>query len=223
MATRAGSRSLAAQPDKTGAPNRPLLACIATYTAQYEKAIEVTRQALRLEPERLTRYANVVNYLISAQRFDEARQTAREARERKVDTFVLHSSMYALAFLAGESSAMTEQQQWYADKPETENYGLSLASDTEAFAGHLGRARALTRRAADSASRADSKENGAIWLENAALREAAFGNAMEARQAAAAGLKLAGASQVCGSKPRWPTRYRRHRAPRVMGARPQPT
>ena len=39
---------------------------------------------------------------------------------------------------------------------------------------------------------------GAIWWENAALREAAFGNLTEARQAAAAALKLAPASQGVG-------------------------
>jgi hypothetical protein len=43
--------------------------------------------------------------------------------------------------------------------------------------------------------RADSKETSAIWQENSALRQAAYGYAAEARQTAAAGLKLAPASQ----------------------------
>ena len=43
----------------------------------------------------------------------------------------------------------------------------------------------------DSAIRGDSKETAAIWLENEALREAALGNVAAAKQAAAAGLKLA--------------------------------
>ncbi len=64
---------------------------------------------------------------------------------------------------------MAEQQQWFAGKPE-ENFGLALASDTEAYGGHLGKARELTKRAVDSAIRADSKESGAIWQENAAHR-----------------------------------------------------
>ena len=62
--------------------------------------------------------------------------------------------------------------------PDAENFGLSLASDTEAFAGHLGKARELTKRSVESAIRADSKESGAIWQENAAVREAAYGNAI---------------------------------------------
>jgi tetratricopeptide (TPR) repeat protein len=89
---------------------------------------------------------------------------------------------------------MAEQQRWSADKPE-ENQMLSLASDTEAYAGHLFKARELTKRSVDSAIRADSKETGAIWLENSALREAAFGNLSDARQVAAEGLKLVPASQ----------------------------
>jgi tetratricopeptide (TPR) repeat protein len=89
---------------------------------------------------------------------------------------------------------MAEQEQWFAGKAE-ENYGLSLASDTEAYGGHLVKARELARRSIDSAIHADSKENGGIWQENSALREAAYGNPAEARQAAAEGLKLAPASQ----------------------------
>jgi tetratricopeptide (TPR) repeat protein len=90
---------------------------------------------------------------------------------------------------------MAEQQQWFASKAEAENYGLALASDTEAYAGHLGKARELTKRAVDSAIRADSKETGAIFQDNAALREAAYGNSVEARQLAAQALKLAPGSQ----------------------------
>ncbi len=89
---------------------------------------------------------------------------------------------------------MAEQQQWFAGKPE-ENWGLALASDTEAYCGHLGKARELTKRAVDSAIRADSKENGAIFQAIAAQREAAYGHAAEARQSAAEALKLAPASQ----------------------------
>jgi tetratricopeptide (TPR) repeat protein len=89
---------------------------------------------------------------------------------------------------------MAEQQQWFAGKPE-ENQGLSLASGTEAYGGHLGKARELTKRAVDSAIRADSKENGAIWQENAAIEQAAYGNPAEARQSAAEALKLAPTSQ----------------------------
>jgi eukaryotic-like serine/threonine-protein kinase len=161
---------------------------------QYEKAAEVTRQALRLAPDQVAHYDNLANYALALQRFDEARQTIREAHAGKLDDFVLHSALYALAFLGADSAAMAQQQQWFAGKP-VENSGLALASDTEAYGGHLGGARELTKRAVDSAIRADSKENGAIFQAIAAQREAAFCNAAEARQSAAEALKLAPASQ----------------------------
>jgi len=160
---------------------------------QYEKAAEVTRQAVDFAPDQVV-YGNLANYGLALQRFDDARQAVHEAQARKLDDFLLHNALYALAFLGADSAAMAEQQQWYAGKPEYENYGLALASDTEAYGGHLGKARELTKRAVDSAIRADNKENGAIYLADAALQESAYGNATEARQSAAEALKLAPAS-----------------------------
>jgi tetratricopeptide (TPR) repeat protein len=160
---------------------------------QYEKAKEVARQAVRLAPD-TDNYSNLANYTLALQRFDEARQSIHEAQARRLDNVTLRNALYALAFLGVDSAAMAEQQQWYAGKPE-ENFGLALASDTEAYAGHVGKARELTKRAVDSAIRADSKETGAIWQTNAALQQAAYGNAAEARRSAAEALKLAPASQ----------------------------
>jgi eukaryotic-like serine/threonine-protein kinase len=162
---------------------------------QYEKATEITRQAVRLAPDRVYLYDDLANYAVALQRFDEARQIIDEAQARKIDDFVLHSALYALAFLGADPAAMAQQQQWYAGKPEYENVGLALASDTEAYVGHLGKARELTKRAVDSAVRADNKESGAIYLANAALQQAAYGNAAEAQHSAAEALKLAPTSQ----------------------------
>jgi tetratricopeptide (TPR) repeat protein len=161
---------------------------------QYEKAVEITRQGLRLEPGRVLYYGNLANYALALQRFDEARQMIREARSRKADNGTLHNGLYALAFLASDSAAMAEQQQWFAGKPE-ENFGLALASDTEAYRGHLAKARELIKRAVDSAVRADNKEAGAIWQENGAIAQAAYGNPGEARHLAAEALKLVPTSQ----------------------------
>jgi tetratricopeptide (TPR) repeat protein/class 3 adenylate cyclase len=166
---------------------------------QYEKAMEVTRQAVRLAPGLPDSYVNLPNDALAMQRFDEARQIIHEAQARKLDNFVFRNALYALAFIEADSAAMAEQQHWFAGKPE-ENLGLALASDSEAYNGHLGKARELTKRAVDSAIRADSKETGAIWQAIAAQREAAYGNATEARRAAAEALKLAPTSQAVVSE-----------------------
>jgi tetratricopeptide (TPR) repeat protein len=162
---------------------------------QYENAVEMTRQNIRLVPDDPAPYSNLAGYYLALQRFDEARRIIHEAQARKLDEFPIHNDLYALAFLGADSAAMREQQQWLAGQPEAENCGLALASDTEAYAGRVGKARELTKRAVDSAVRADNKEAGAIYFGNAAVQQAAYGNVAEARHSAADALKLAPASQ----------------------------
>lgn len=183
---------IASYPRETGAYIN--LGVVQGLLGQYEKAVEPSRQSLRLAPDNVGAYPNLANALLALQRFDEARKVISEAHVRKLDDYLLHNALYGLAFLRKDLPSMADQQRWFAGKPE-ENLGLSLASDTEAYAGRLGKARELTKRAVDSAILADSKETGAIWQENAGMREAAFGNTTKARQSAAEGLKFAPESQ----------------------------
>jgi eukaryotic-like serine/threonine-protein kinase len=166
---------------------------------RYENAVEVWREALRLEPNHVGPYSNLANGLLALQRFDEVRQIIEQSQKRKIDFYALRDAQYALSFLAGDARSMAEELTWFTGKPE-ENMGLSLASDSEAYTGRLGKARELTTRSVDSAIRADSKENGAIWLENSAVREAAFGNFTDSKKPAEEGLKLAPASPATAAE-----------------------
>ncbi len=163
--------------------------------AQYEKSMDAYRQCIHISPDSLAPYVNLANDLIVLQRYDEARQTIQLAHERKMDDATFHSALYAIGFIKADRAAIADEQKWFASQPDYENFGLSLASDTEAYAGRLGKARELTKRSVESAVHADSKEAGAIWSENEALREAAFGNSTEAKHATADGLKLFPTSQ----------------------------
>ena len=158
---------------------------------KYEKAAEYARQNIRLTPVRAGSYGNLANDTIALQKFDETRHIIQDAQARKMDHAVFHTILYALAFFARDSQQMTEQQRWLAGKADYEDWGLALASDTEAYGGRVGKARELAQHAVDSAVHADSKENGAIYLANAAVEEAAYGNVEEARRWAAKALKLA--------------------------------
>ena len=161
---------------------------------QYEKALELTQQAVRLGPQTALFYENLTNYTMALQRFEETRQLIHEAQARKLDHAEFHMNLYQLAFLGVDSTGMAEEQQWFAGNTDYENVGLALASDSEAYAGHLAKARELTKRAVDSAARIDDKESGATYLANAALEEAAYGYAAEARNSAEEALKLAPAN-----------------------------
>jgi eukaryotic-like serine/threonine-protein kinase len=188
-AARTYQEQIASYPLRSAAYNN--LGLVYALQGQYEKAEEATRQNIRLAPIRAGSYGNLANDALALQHFDEARQIIHEAQARKMDHSVFHTILYALALLAEDSKAMLEQQRWLAGNADCENWGLALASDTEAYGGRLGQARELTKRAVDSAVHADSKENGAIYVANAALQQAAYGNAAEARQLAANALKLA--------------------------------
>jgi hypothetical protein len=52
---------------------------------------------------------------------------------------------------------------------------LNNHADTQAYYGRMGKARDLSRRAVDSAVRADAKETGALWLTYQGLRESEVG------------------------------------------------
>ena len=95
-----------------------------------------------------------------------------------------------MAFLQGNKAGMAEQLAWATGKPGSEDILLSAQSDTEAYYGRLAKARELSQRAVDSAQRADAKETAAVWEGNAAVREAAVGNAAQARRDAAIALGL---------------------------------
>ena len=161
---------------------------------EYAKGEQAWRESMKDMPDAPDIYDSLANAALAQQRVDEALQIIAQGQARKADNYILRLALYGAEFLRGNASGMAEQQKWFAGRPE-ENQVLSLASDTEAFAGHLRNARELTKRSVELAVRSDSKENGATWLANAAIREAAFGNSTEARRAAAEALKLAPASQ----------------------------
>ena len=166
-------------------------AAIREQEGDYEAPVELNRQALRLNPNIVIIYEDLGAYLLALGRLDEARKMCEEALSRKLDDDILHENLYSLAFLAGDAKSMGSQAAWFEGKPGLQHEILALEADTEAYGGHLARARELTRQAAEGAVRAGNPEAAAAWRLDAALREAAFGNAAQARRDTQAALKLA--------------------------------
>jgi tetratricopeptide (TPR) repeat protein len=179
---------IASYPRESGAYGN--LAIVYAELGQYEKAANVTKQALSIAPDRVSFYDNLASFSIALQRTDESRQILKMAQARRLDNYALHAALYTLAFLGADSTAMAEQRQWFAAKSQYENFGLALVSDTEAYGGHLAKARVLMKEAVDSAIREDNKESAAIWVANAALQQAGYRNNAEARRLAIRALKL---------------------------------
>jgi eukaryotic-like serine/threonine-protein kinase len=158
---------------------------------QYDKAVAETQEALRLEPNTLIIHTNLGLNLLALNRLDDAKAALDQARARKLEGETLRVLSYYLAFLQSDSAQMERQVSWGQGKPGVEDLLLSAQSDTEAYYGRLTKARDFTRRAVDSAMRADSKETAALWQVDAGLREAEFGNGGAAKQDVTTALALA--------------------------------
>ena len=152
---------------------------------QYDKSLNEFREALRLSPADSLNFGNLVLAYIHLNRLDDARTLANEALSKNLDSSDLRVSLYQLAFLKNDLPGMAQQVSWSAGKPGKENIMLYLEAGTAAYSGKLIAARELSRQASTSAARAGEEEMAAGCESAAALWEALYGNASQARQRAA--------------------------------------
>ena len=157
---------------------------------QYERALAECQETLRLAPNGVLSYQNLGAAYIYLNRIDDAKAVLDQALEHKLDSGGLRDNMYTVAFLRNDTAQMEQLLAWGTGKPGDEDVLLSAQSDAEAYYGRLTRARDFSRRAVDSAIRADSKEVAAFWQMNAAFREAELGNIALARQGTSQALAL---------------------------------
>jgi tetratricopeptide (TPR) repeat protein len=165
-------------------PHIYLSGAIYPVIGQYGKAVEEAREAIRLKPDFPISYAFLMYGYIPLNRLAEAKAVYGQALERKLyNTFYL-SALYQIAFLQNDAAGMAMEAARSAGQPGIEDELLGLEADTAAHSGRLRDARELSRRAIDSAERAQEKEVAATYFALSGLREALFGNAEEARRRA---------------------------------------
>jgi eukaryotic-like serine/threonine-protein kinase len=171
------------------------LSVIYTQLGQHEESLAAARQALRLDSNGLT-YSNLVSSLLSLNRLEEVGTALKEAQARNVDSPYLHQNQGQLAFLQNDAAQLAHEAAWFMGKPGYEDAALAFESEAAAYAGHLGKARDLSRQAVASAERAEEKETAATYEAAAALREALVGNSGEAKRRVAQALRLSSGREV---------------------------
>jgi eukaryotic-like serine/threonine-protein kinase len=149
---------------------------------QFEKALAEYKQALRLNPNDVLAYGNLVSVLVNLNRAKEARAAEEEALSKKLDSMDLRTAMYLRAFLDGDDAAMAQQVRWASERPEDLSLLLYYQADTAAYFGQLGKARELSRQAIAAAELAGGKERAAGCEAAEALREALIGNGADAKR-----------------------------------------
>ena len=94
--------------------SRTNLGSVYAQQGRYENAAAVTREGIKIDPQMSIAYSNLATFLIALQHFDEALQALHQEQAGKFDDDgALHSDLYALAFLGGDSPGMAQQMQWF--------------------------------------------------------------------------------------------------------------
>jgi DNA-binding winged helix-turn-helix (wHTH) protein/tetratricopeptide (TPR) repeat protein len=161
-----------------------LSALILPVFAQYEKAVEEAREAIRVNPDFPESYLPLMYNLIALDRLDEAKAAYGEALKRKLYSPSFALPLYQIAFLQNDAAGLAQQAASSAGQSDVEDKLLSLQAESAAYSGRLREAREFSRRAVDSAERAGQKETAAAYYAMSSLREALFGNADDARRRA---------------------------------------
>jgi eukaryotic-like serine/threonine-protein kinase len=167
------------------------LATIYRDLGEHQKALTAAQEALKLNSGSALAYARLVYAYLVLDRLDEAQATAQEAQAHDLDGPLIHQFLYMLDFLRHDATGMEREAAGQMGKTGSEDAMLYLESDAAAYGGEFAKARDLTRRAADSARRADEIEAAAEFGAEAAVREALVGNVALAKQEAQAALELA--------------------------------
>jgi len=171
------------------------LGVIDVVLGDYDDALKQAQDAFKLNPSGLN-YSNLISSFITLNRIEEAKALSQDAQAKKLDSGYLRITMYQIAFLQNDKTAMAQQVAWSVGKTGVEDVFLGMEADTAAYGGQLRKARDFTRQAAASAERADEKETAASYLAEAALREAFVGNSNLAQQGAGAALRLTNSRDV---------------------------
>jgi len=162
----------------------------------YEESAEEGKQAIQADPNFPPGYFNLAWADIFLNRFEDAGKVIQQAAERKFQAPDLILLPYYIAFLKEDTAAMERQVAMAQGRSGAEDWISNAQAFVLAYDGRLQSARSMSRRAASLAQQDGQKERAAMFEAGAAVREAFFGNAPEARRNATAALALSNARDV---------------------------
>jgi eukaryotic-like serine/threonine-protein kinase len=140
---------------------------------RWDESAKEFGEANRLDPSQFLPYVGLIQAYMALNRLVDAHAIYEQAQARGLSAG-LEGLRYKLAFLDGDTTMMASIA---ASQPE-----LQSSPDMEAYLGHLGKARELSRAATDSALSAGAKEGAAHIAGSAALMEALLGDQTAARK-----------------------------------------
>jgi DNA-binding winged helix-turn-helix (wHTH) protein/tetratricopeptide (TPR) repeat protein len=166
------------------------LATLYSILGQPEKAIELARAAIRLDPSVSLPYSSLAEAYLKTGDYSDLDQLCNDPFHGKTESMVFHLACFQGAFAQNDEAAMQRQLQITAGNPQ-QSALLSAKAEIEFYRGRLQEARRQFSAARQSALKSNLAEFAAqICLDEASL-EADIGRSYPARQDALSGLQLA--------------------------------
>ncbi len=156
---------------------------------QFEKSLELAREALRLNPNDPHPHLILAQAYMGLNRFDEAKAICEQVVARKIDYPMTRGTLYTIAFMQGDAPAMEREAQ--AVKGKTGEFSMAfMEAAAAASEGKLEKARGLFRRSIELAQHENLKELAASITTAEAGTEVSVGNLRPARDLALSALAV---------------------------------
>jgi tetratricopeptide (TPR) repeat protein/class 3 adenylate cyclase len=141
----------------------------------YPRADAAAKRAFEINPDSSNNYVSLMYCDQYLGRYDQAKAAAEQSRAKRLNSPWYPLILYVVDFLQNNPAGMAQQAAATQGIPGVEDQMFLVESDTAADHGQFRQARELTRRAADSARRAQENETAAEYEGHNALREALVG------------------------------------------------
>jgi tetratricopeptide (TPR) repeat protein/predicted Ser/Thr protein kinase len=158
-------------------------------TGQYERGIQASERALRLNPDFTLAYISLFDHNLGLGRAAEAADALQRAAERKVELPSLMVTRFHLAFLQGDEASMTREIDRSRGNLETEDWMSHNQALVLARSGQMRNARIRWRHIIER-QQAGHREQAAIYQAAEAVCEAQCGNRDRAKECARAALDM---------------------------------
>jgi tetratricopeptide (TPR) repeat protein/predicted Ser/Thr protein kinase len=156
---------------------------------KYDKALEEGQLTMRLDPNSAFSYNQVKGAYWGLNRRAEVKTLCQQQQEKKIDDIALHTDLYVLAFLDGDTTAMQREAKAVSGRPD-EYLMLEAVAESTAASGKIKAARDAYQAAIDAARREKLNDVAGSMLARKAVMEADIGNAKAAKENALAALAI---------------------------------
>jgi serine/threonine protein kinase/tetratricopeptide (TPR) repeat protein len=157
-------------------------------TGQYERGLQATQEALRLNPDVAFSYGGSLHYFF-LDRFPESADIVRRAEERNIEIPEMLITRYYLAFMRGDQAGM-EREIARARGEHAEDWMSHNQAMVLARSGRMRQARSMWESSVAMAQQAGNSGSAALYQAAGAVCEAHFGNTAAAKERARAALDL---------------------------------